>query len=366
MPKTLALVLLIASAAVAPADRIDDYVKAQLKETKVPGMAVAVIKDGRVVKAKGYGLAMVEHDVPATPETLFELASLSKQFTAVATMMLVEEGKVGLDDPVSKYFEGTPESWSPMKVRHLLNHTSGLVEFHMDPLKLSATSLLRYGNTAQVRDMAKQGLLFAPGTKWAYSNAGYTLLGLIVEKASGQPFYRFVEERILRPTGMSRTRFVDPFDVIKGRAETYTLRSGNLAVWRMASTLGALDQNAFGGMLSSVNDLARWEAAVSAGKLLKPETWQMVLTPEKLPDGKPVGIRNDQFGYGWWLTPWKGRTLIGHTGHTGTAIIRNPADKVTVILLGNLGSGNPPPFGSDRGFNPWRVAEGVLDLAVGK
>lgn len=351
--------VILAMAGSAIADRIDDLVAKTLREQKVPGMTVAILRDGKPVKQKGYGLAEIENSVPAQLNTVYELASVSKQFTVVATLMLVDEGKLSLDEPVAKFVPGASPQWEPIRLRHLLTHTSGLPEFHFRPDRVNALSFMRYTNDMQLEDIRRSRLLFAPGTKFQYSNAGMELLGLIVEKVSGQPFNAFVRERILLPAGMTETRFKDASEVIPHRAGGYTLRDGVVKRWTLTQTLQSLDVDAFGGLLSTVGDLTKWETAVAAGKYLKPETWKIAWTPFAFPDGKVSA-----YGMGWSVENSKHGRRIWHTGHTGTFLMRLPDKKLTIIVLSNLGSGNPPPYGRDSSWRLYEFANAISDVAV--
>lgn len=355
----LAVLASLAIASQAFADRIDNLVTKTLREQKVPGMTIAILRDGKPVKQKGYGLAEVENAVPARLDTVYELASVSKQFTAVAALMLVDEGKLSLDEPVAKFVPGASSQWEPIRLRHLLTHTSGLPEFHFRPDRVSALSFMRYTNDMQLEDIRRARLLFAPGTKFQYSNAGIELVGLIVEKVSGQPFNTFVRDRILTPAGMTDTRFKDASEVIPHRAGGYTLREGVVKRWTLTQTLQSLDVDAFGGLLSTVGDLTKWENALAAGRFLKPETWKTAWTPYAFPDGK---LSN--YGMGWSVENTKHGRRIWHTGHTGTFLMRLPDKKLTIIVLSNLGSGNPPPYGKDNSWRLYEFANAISDLAV--
>jgi CubicO group peptidase (beta-lactamase class C family) len=181
----LFFVLLLSVAAVAaenPEKKVDEYVASEMKSQKIPGLSLAVVKDGKPVLVKGYGLANVEHQVPVKPETIFQSGSVGKQFTAMAVMMLVEEGKVGLDDPITKYFDGAPESWQKIKVRNLLSHTSGIPNYTEGKIDLHK----EYGEADLLRLAESMPLDFRPGERWKYSNTGYVLLGILIHKVSGQ------------------------------------------------------------------------------------------------------------------------------------------------------------------------------------
>src|SRR5881628_2957627 len=230
---SLVLVLLLAPLLVAApparADAIDDYIKVEMERRHIPGLALAVARNGKIVKVRGYGLADVEHDVPVTPDTVFELASVTKQFTATAIMLLVEEGKVQLDDPVGWHLPRAPETWKPITVRHLLTHTSGLPGLTAGFKALWPGGLRLNYTTAQMFDAAiKDELSFPGGERFQYSDVGYFLLGMIIEAASGQRYRDFLDERFFKPLGMTSTSVLDHTRILKHRAAGYTIRDGEL------------------------------------------------------------------------------------------------------------------------------------------
>ncbi|HEU5237777.1 MAG TPA: serine hydrolase domain-containing protein, partial [Pyrinomonadaceae bacterium] len=183
-----------------------------MQKRRIPGLALAVVKDGKVIKAQGYGVANLETEAPVTPETVFELASITKTFTATAIMILVEEGKVNIDDHISKYLEKTPDSWKNITVRHLLTHTSGLPTLGKDFKSMVWTLDV---STAAMYDAARKDTLgFAAGDKWEYSDVGYFLLGMIIEKGSGQRYADFLAKRIFQPAGMTNTSVLNQYKVI--------------------------------------------------------------------------------------------------------------------------------------------------------
>ena len=182
---------------------MDDLLTAEIQKRHLPGLSVAVVRDGEIIKTAAYGLADLELDVPATPKTVFQIQSITKTFTAAAILLLAEEGKLALDDPVAKHLEGTPDSWKGITIRHLLNHTSGIKDFIND-----ATASLRLEVTEEevLRATASRPLNFPPGERWAYSNTNYHLLAMIIRKLSGQWYGDFLRERIFVPLGMTDTR----------------------------------------------------------------------------------------------------------------------------------------------------------------
>jgi CubicO group peptidase (beta-lactamase class C family) len=326
----------------AQADVVDDYIKTMMKKTKIPGLALAVVKNGQVIKAQGYGLANLELNVPVTPDSVFELASVTKMFTATAIMMLVEEGKVALDDNINKYLINAPYSWRDITVRHLLTHTASLSwnpEKVLPPLERDSTTAWVFEQLSEFR------LDFAPGERWQYFDQGYRLLGMIIEKQSGKRYREFVRERIFQPLGMKTTTLFDLWAIIKNRASGYWLRDGKLAHSRRGRQHELLSHS---GILSTVKDLAKWDAALYTEKLLKKTSLDQMWTPVKLNNGLTY-----PYGFGWLLFDHRGFKRISHGGVTGTHITRFLEEKLTVIVLTNLG-------GADKFL--WQLALGVAGL----
>lgn len=350
LPAVLAWTLLAAAAPPATADAVDDYVTAQMARRRIPGLALAVVQRGQVVKMQGYGLASVELDVPVTPDSVFELASLTKQFTASAVMKLVEEGKVGLDDPVTKHIAGAPAAWNGITIRHLLTHTSGLASLEKGFAALWENGVRLNYTTAQMFDAAtKDPMSFAPGAAWQYSDVGFFLLGMVIEKVSGKPYGTFLAERFFRPLGMASTSMLDQWAIVKHRAPGYTLRNGQLARIRRDWWF---EMGSHYGALSTVKDLVKWDAALDGGQVLGKASLAEMWTAVRLDDGSR---RN--YGFGWFVTERRGHRLIDHTGITGTQYSRFPDDGLTVIVLTNLGYN----FGGQE-VDPWGISQGVAGL----
>jgi CubicO group peptidase (beta-lactamase class C family) len=324
-----ALLLCVFTSASARADRVDDYVREQMRLRHVPGLALAVVRDGRVVKERGYGLASVELEVPATSTTVFEIGSISKQITAAAVMLLVEEGKVSLDDPVSKYIAESPEAWRGVTVRHLLTHTSGLKNYN----GLAGFELTEHLTRAEfVERIGTYPLNFAPGEAHSYGNINYSLLGYIVEQASGRTYWQFVSERIFMPLGMSATHDRDPRYVLKNRAQGYEWEDGEL----VGRDYDLTDVFSAGAIVSTVQDLEKWDASIGGGRVLKPSSLEQVWTPVRLNSGKTY-----PYGFGWYVETLRAHKVRRHTGQTAgfaASIARFPDDGMTVIVLCNLGT----------------------------
>jgi D-alanyl-D-alanine carboxypeptidase len=247
------------------ADQIDDYIATQMQHLHVPGVSLAVVRDGRTIKAQGYGFANLELKAPATKETVYEIGSTSKQFTAAAIMMLVEDGKVHLDDSITKYFPEAPQAWRGIMIRHLLSHTSGIQNHVAVPHWLDVFRTNLAFETAPPRDellkmFFKLPIEFQPGESWAYDNTGYYLLGIIIEKASGKSYWQFLDERIFKPLGMIATRNTDPQPIIPNRASGYEWKNDHFE--NRPVLLPAIAFSA-GSFLSTVEDMAKWDAALN-------------------------------------------------------------------------------------------------------
>ncbi len=317
------LVLLFAVKVTAQADKIDDYVKAEMKRQHIPGVSIAVIKDGKVIKAEGYGLANVELNVPARPETVYKIGSVSKQFIAAGIMLLIQDGKLSLDDKISKFLEGTPDSWREITVRHLLTHTSGIVREApgFDPLKIQ--------DDADVIKTAYQlPLRFAPGEKWEYCNVGYFSLAEIIHKVSGKPWGDYLSERLFTPLEMNATRATTMTEIIQNRANGYVWKNGKLD---NAGIYIALRPS--GAFLSSVLDLAKWDAALYTDKTLKQSTLSQMWMPVKLNSGAI-----HPYGFGWELGSVGGHKRVNHGGSLSgfrAQFSRFIDDKLSVVVLTN-------------------------------
>jgi CubicO group peptidase (beta-lactamase class C family) len=309
--------------------RVDALVKEVMASEHIPGLALAVVRDGKMLKEAGYGLADIESKAPVTPDTIFRIASVSKQFVATAIMMLVEEGKLGVEDPISRCLEGTPASWSGISIRHLLNHTSGIPDFINEDIPVNPS---HDGFDERVlKAVAARPLHFAPGDEWRYSNSNYHLLGMIIRKVTGMAYGDFLRERIFKPLGMTNTAVSSRSGKVEGLATGYELNDDRLRPGdRVAASVKAY---AGGGLVSTVRDMAKWDAALYGDKLVKQATLKEMWTPVRLNDGS-----FKRYGYGWGTVQMNGRLIVSHDGNfTGfsSTIYRAVDDRLTVIILDN-------------------------------
>jgi len=322
-----------------------------LYKAQAPGATVIVVKDGKTVLRKAYGAADIGANKPLTPGTVLRLGSITKQFTAVAILMLADEGKLALNDPITRFFPGYPLGGKVVTVEHLLTHTSGIVSFTGKP-EYGANMGKDVGVADMIDSFKNDPLEFEPGTQYRYNNSGYFLLGAIIEKVSGQTYAQFLERRIFTPLGMKDTAFEGHERSRAERAAGYSKVEGGFAP---AEKLSMTQPYAAGSLVSTVDDLARWNAAIGAGKLLKPASWKLafkpyMLTPEKSTD----------YGYGWHVGTLQGVPVIDHGGGINgfrSFALRLPQQKVFVAVLANADSGNP---------DPEVLAKKAAALAIGK
>jgi CubicO group peptidase (beta-lactamase class C family) len=334
----------LASAQPAAPDKVDQYVEAEMRRQRIPGLALGLYREGKIVRAQGYGLANVELNVPVKPETIFQSGSVGKQFTASAILMLVEEGKVRLDDSITKYFTDAPPTWGKIKVRNLLSHTSGLKEYESDEMtKPGGPINLRADFTEEqlLKVLESFPLDFAPGDKWSYCNTNYVLLGMLIHKVTGQFYGDYLQERIFRPLGMITTRVISEADIIPNRAAGYRLVRRQLKNQEWVSP--TFNTTADGALYFTILDLAKWDAALYTEKLLKKSSFDQMWTVFPLNDGKP---NPENYGFAWFMDMANGHRVIEHGGAWqgfSTHIARYVDDKLTVVVLTNLDSAHCSP-----------------------
>lgn len=328
-----------------------DALFAEYTGPAVPGASVIVVRDGRVILRRAYGMADLERHVAATPETDYRLASVSKQFTAMAVMLLAREGRVSYDQPVRAILPELPAAAQGVTLRHMLNHTSGLPDYE---------DLIPDSQTAQVSDrdvlalLARKDTLYFPaGSAYRYSNSGYVLLGLIVERVSGVPFPAFLHARIFAPLGMTASvAHVEGADTVPHRAYGYSPHDGSAGFVATdqsvtSATLGD------GGIYTNVDDLVRWDQALYGEELVDAATLRIATTPPALPGGRGA---ETQYGFGWFVDRYRNERRWRHTGETSgfrNAIQRFPDRRFTVIVLTNRNGGAPAAIAE-------RIADALL------
>lgn len=329
----LTLVVSIHATAQAPAG-IGRVIDEARRRMGAPGMSVAAVAGDRLAWAAGFGVADVENQVPATAETVYRVASISKTFAATAVMQLVEKGLVSLDDPIRKWVPQFPRKGdTTITLRHLLTHTSGIRHYKPGEMANPAS----YDSVADaIRLFKDDPLLFTPGTKYSYSTYAFNLLAGVVESASGLTYEAYLRERVWGPAGMTATRLEHPPEIVPHRARQYEKAGSNGNV-RNAPYADLSVKWAGGGIISDAVDLAKYHIALDAGKLLRPETLARMYTPSVLPDGTRT-----EYGLGWMVfADARGRRFVGHAGGaTGgtTFLLRSPERKVAVVILCNVES----------------------------
>lgn len=315
-----------------PDAQVDSYINQQMRKYKIPGLSVAVVKKGRVVKLKGYGIANVEFDVPANSNTVYQLFSVSKIFAGVAILKLVDEGKLSLDTPVTDLLPNAPRKWNSISLRHLLTHTSGLPDMSANPrfACLSEDKKKRVTPDEEIAFLADLPLKFQPGSSWSYHLSGYHLLGFIVQRLTKKSYAAFLEEKIFSPLRMASTKFGGTeAQVIKRRSSTsYNVQSGQLTGWIYPFT--SRDYPA-AALNSSAEDLARFMIALDSGKVVRKESLEELWAPVELNSGthKPYGL-------GWTVDEYKDRTVVGHEGGGAIWLAHFPKEQLSVVILCNL------------------------------
>jgi len=322
----------------------ESYVREEMQRQHIPGLALLVSRSGKIVRAEGFGLANVELQVPVKPETVFQSGSVGKQFTATAVMMLVEEDKVGLDDPLTKYFADAPASWKEVTVRELLSHTAGFGDY---PEKFD----FRKDRTEAELLKLVEGipLAYPPGTKWEYSNLGFLTLGILIHRVTGEFYGDFLQQRIFQPLGMQTTRIISEADIVPNRASGYRLVKGDLKNQDWVAPM--VNTTADGSLYFSILDLSKWDAALYTEKLLKRSSLNQMWTPAKLKNGQS---NKDGYGFGWFIGERQGHRVISHDGAWQgfkTAIARYVDDQLTVVVLTNLAEAKPG-----------KIAEHIADM----
>ncbi len=324
---------------------IHSFVTGDMARNHIPGVAVGVYRMGTVLLAKGYGLANVELDVPVKPETVFESGSVGKQFVAAAVMLLAEEGKLSLDDSITKYFPTAPESWKPILVKNLLSHTSGLPDYDSRALAGPRGPFylrLDFTENQLLKKIEAFSPEWAPGTRWQYSNTNYVLLGILIHKVSGMPYAEFLREKIFGPLGMKSTRVISQRDIIPNRASGYQIDGGG-QLRNQAWVSPTFDSTADGSLYINVVDMAKWDAALYGTRLLSQSSLDRMWTVYRLNGGKP---NPGDYGFGWEIRSQNGHRLLEHSGAWqgfSCDISRYPDDKLTVVVLTNLGGAHSDP-----------------------
>jgi CubicO group peptidase (beta-lactamase class C family) len=330
----------ISPAAIARAnDQTRALLKARMAEQRIPALQVAVVVHGRVVMSEAYGVADVEQHAAATRQTLFPINSATKSFTGVAIMQLVEDGKIDLEAPISRYLDDLPEKWRAIRIRQLLAHSSGL------PNIVDEKGLIGGGTDAEawakVQTLPMDG---ETGAAFAYNQTNYVLLGRVIEKLSGRSFEQFLSNRQFTPATMTHAQFGDGYDIVPGRADVYIHEHEGRGV-------GPTDKDALyhwideipvstragAGLYTTADDLAGWIIALQSGRLLsKPASIEKMWQPDVFNDGKP-----NIWAMGWPILAGTTRRALGGIGGGRSTFFVYPDDGVAVIVMTNLVGANP-------------------------
>lgn len=355
MTRIFLIGLCLVQTATAQLSRTLDSLIAPNFQGNVPGMAVFVARQGQVLYKKAFGSADIELDVPLQPDMVFKIGSITKQFTAVGILRLVEQGRVRLSDSVQRYI---PEFPHAMTVENLLTHTSGLIDYmsmndpdpYADRREYKPIEIIHY--------FMKEPLTFATGTKYGYSNSNYTILGYIIQSVTGMPYRRYITDSVIKAAGLEHTRFARETDVVPGRVMGYSHDRG---YYENADFLSMSLAYAAGDLLSTPEDLYRWNCALLAGKVLSPAMLQRAFTSYHLPDGSPT-----HYGYGWFVDSLQGLPCIHHEGQINGFIAEEkyfPTEDVYVSVMTNLRSGEDTTEFSSRRFY---LMQDIALAAVGK
>jgi CubicO group peptidase (beta-lactamase class C family) len=334
-----ALALTILPSTPTRADEIDDIVMNDMQARHIPGLALAVVQNGAVVKTSAYGLADVDKNTAVYPDTMFEIGPLTRQITATAVMPLVEKGKVGLDDKISKYIDNTPDAWADVTVRHLLTQTSGIKDCdEVTPVAERMKKGLTVDQTLAL--IWKLPLDFTAGTQWESSNTNYLLLGKIIEKASGTVYGEYISKNILQPTDMKSTHLANPKAAFPGLALGYTLGDSGAPKLSMAAT--ASSEWSAGSLIVSAGDMGKWDAALDGGKLVSADSVDEMLKPTK-----PNGDGGIECAMGVTFRHPQGHNIAENGGATMgfmSHYLRDIDDHLEIIVLTNDATVDPMPL----------------------
>ncbi len=340
-------------------DVVDRWVLQWMEDRSIPGLSLAVIHRGEVVKISGYGLCSLELNVPASASTVYPLASVTKSFTGAAVMLLVQEQKLSLEDPIDRHLEGIPEHWRGITIRRLLTHTSGLPDiiegspFELKPVAPSLSSSLEI--------LSQKPMQFAAGTGWRYNQTNYALVQALVEKLSQQPFTGFVKERLLKPAGMVSTSFGGASAIVEKRGPWYSRLELTDSGLRPTDRLHILHVDypdfmlSTGGLNSTVEDLVRWDRTLRERTILSEKSLEQLWTPVTLNDGETFRLDGEVLGYalGWSTMDRPGHRAVWTSGGNTAAYHRYLDDHLSVIVLTNC-----------QGSGPNELAEGVAGFYI--
>ncbi len=332
-----ALALLALSSSGNAADfgpAVDRYLQAQMQRQHIPGIALAVLKNGKPLYVKGYGVATLEHPVAVTANTVFQLGSIGKQFTAVAVMLLADEHKLNLDDPLSKYLREVPASWNKVTLRLMLNHQAGIPQY-TTPQRQRLDLAHDYSDAELIQLAISQPLDFEPGSDVSYSDVGYVLLGFVINRVAGEFYGDFLQQRIFKPLGMTHTRVISDADIVAGRASGYELRDDG-SLRNQTPVSPALNRTADGSLYSTVLDLMKWDRALDGDGVLPHAELERMWSVDAHRNGQAPLYH---YGYGWENNHIGSHRVVEYDGNWQgfqAVMSRYTDEKLTVIVLTNL------------------------------
>jgi CubicO group peptidase (beta-lactamase class C family) len=334
-PKFYAFAALLVASAIGAADAPDDIVNQTLSKQHVPGAWLVVIKDGKVVKRKGYGLANVELNVKVTPETMMQTGSIGKMFTSEGIMVLVRDGKLKLTDSLASFFPGAPDWWKPITIRQMLSHTAGIPEYEGEKYTLDLKK--EYTEDQMVQFVEKMTPDYKPGEKWSYSNTDYMLLGVIIHKLTGKFYADFLAERVFAPAGMKTIRTLSDTDIIPNRSQGYDDVKG---VWHNQDWVSqSCNSTADGTLFATADDFIAWDHALDSYSILPKKYQDQVWQEQKLNDGK-----GSTYGFAWVIQTIRGHRALWHNGAWQgfvAAYFRFPDQHVSAVLFMNGSNARP-------------------------
>lgn len=331
----------------AQKERIDTFIENSMARQGIVGLVVGVIKDGKVIKAKGYGMSNLELNIPVTTGTVFKLGSVSKHMIAVAIMKLIQDGKLTLDDPVNKFYPDAPAHWHAITIRHLLNHTSGLIRESPDFDAMATQS-----DISLIRAAYKDSLVFPTGSKWQYCNLGYFILADIIRQINAQSFADYMRKEIFEKNGLSATRVTSLSDIVYGRAGGYVRLGGDSIV----NALNYVALRPSGAFMSTIDDMLKWEILIQKGKVLPQERLQQMWQDLSKVNPADTGSTAVYYGYGWYVGSYKNRKAVYHGGVLPgfrAMYYRFPEERSAIIVLTN-----------SEPTNAMVIAEGVADILL--
>lgn len=333
--------------------RIEETVRSHMAERRIPGASIGVVTNEGVLHLASYGIADIQHQAPAAVDTVYEIASLTKQFTAAAVLLLCDEGRLALEDPITQFIDDAPAAWTGITVRHLLNHTAGFPAESGQFASLKGRWLTRMPRDVMLASAKLDPVDGTPGATFRYSSVDYFLAAIVIEHASGMSYRDFLRTRVFEPLRMSRTLLQDERRVIPREAHTYSILNGEIVnICRDAE-----EEVAGGwGMFSCVPDLLAWDRAIRDGRLLTSESWAAMFEAAHLTGGSRF-----RYGLGWWVPTRNGIPYQYHQGITGAEILRVPSHGLTVVVLTNLGQDDD--LGSEEA-EPWGLADAIVRIAL--